>query len=367
MIVTVCPDERRLFQKAVATVAQFTASASTEAILTAIKLTVPDDETLEIRATDRQREITYRVSPVYVEQRGSAVVSGRLLLKIVKGFSDGDVTIYATDEMATISNARSTYQMNVIDPELFPDFSEMEPEQSLSIPCSTLRSMVDKACKTVARDKLRPLLEGICVSAADGRLKLLSTDGYRMSIVDEEIDGSTTFDVVVLAKGLVDMLNAVDARAAVELSADEGKVMLRTSGVTFVTSRIVGNFPNLMQYVERSPVLTTLTLDAREAIEAVRKVLVMVEIQTVRLRMVDGDTELLSVSTYDARHGRARDLVPVERVGDRFEVAVNGRYLMDALDAAGKTAVIEYRGENQMLVVRSEEVGYSCVLAPIRL
>src|SRR5687768_13916516 len=92
------------------------------------------DGRLSLAATDM--EISLRVSlDAQVEDEGSVVVPGRLLVDIVRLLPAGEVTLeHRADEgVARLTCGSASYQLNTYAAEDFPRLPEIEPESAFTV------------------------------------------------------------------------------------------------------------------------------------------------------------------------------------------------------------------------------------------
>ena len=145
--------------KALSVVAKGMGNNSTLPILSGIYLKA-ENGTVELQTNNLSISIRHVVA-ANVEEPGETVVSGKILLNIVKTLSDSAVTFEETGNMVTISCDKSTFRLNTLSARDWPAWSELEPERTIELPSALLAKMVDKVYRVTSKEPTRQFLQGI--------------------------------------------------------------------------------------------------------------------------------------------------------------------------------------------------------------
>lgn len=257
------------------------------------------------------------------------------------------------------------------------DAGERPTATSLVLSRVDLAAAVDAVRFAVGADPELPMLCGVLIeSDADG-VRLVATDRHRLAVTraGARVDGPA---VRVLAPvSLVDEARALLDAAAAEDATVEGaaEAVLTVAGDTIsvtVAGRAVDaaalpyDFPDhrrLLRPAADGGPAHRLTVDA----DALRAALTSVDAPVVTRRH-DGVPLAVTVLGPDGRGG-VRLFDADELTGDALRVGVNGGYLLQALDAAGRgQLLLELDGPIAPLAVRRpDDVDAFSVLMPIRL
>ncbi|MEW2377470.1 MerR family transcriptional regulator [Micromonospora sp. NPDC047812] len=236
-----------------------------------------------------------------------------------------------------------------------------------------LAAAVDAVRFAVCADPDLPVLAGVLFeSDADG-VRLVATDRHRLAVAraDARVDGPA---VRVLAPvAFVDEVRALlDTGAGstpeARLTVDAGTISVRVAGRTVDAAALPYDFPDHRRLLRPTPdgrPAHRLTVDA----DALRAALTSADAPVV-VRRHDGAPLAVTVLGPDGQGG-VRLLGADELTGeaDAFRVGVNGGYLLEALDAAGRgQLLLELDGPITPLAVRrTDDVDAFSVLMPIRL
>ncbi len=121
----------------------FTSPKNLNTVLQNILIDAESDG-VTLRATDMQVGFSGKVE-VSVEQTGTATVSGKKLLDIIKEIPDGSVIDFTFDgSKINIDSGKSSFKLSTISHEIFPTMAEISPEYYLKIKSELLYDLLKK-------------------------------------------------------------------------------------------------------------------------------------------------------------------------------------------------------------------------------
>ncbi|KAB1128852.1 MerR family transcriptional regulator [Micromonospora sp. AMSO12t] len=236
-----------------------------------------------------------------------------------------------------------------------------------------LAAAVDAVRFAVGADPDLPVLAGVLFESDVDGVRLVATDRHRLAVAraDARVDGPA---VRVLAPVVfVDEVRALlDTGAGstpeARLTVAAGTISVSVAGRTVDAAVLPYDFPDHRRLLRPTPddgPAHRLTVDA----DALRAALTSADAPVVTRRH-DGLPLAVTVLGPDGRGG-VRLLGADELAGesDAFRVGVNGGYLLEALDAAGRgQLLLELDGPIAPLAVRrADDVEAFSILMPIRL
>jgi len=200
---------------------------------------------------------------------------------------------------------------------------------------------VERVAKAASRDETRPVLTGILVSMAEGRLRMVATDSYRLSVketrLDAALDGS--FEANVPARALQELTRIVQHGSADQLavSVRANQVIFEAAGVVLSSRLIDGQFPNYRQLLPDT-YEHELQLAGTEVAEVVRRISLLAQ-KNAPLRLAFSEGEL-TVSARTPDVGEARETVPVPFQGEPLEIGFNPEFLRDGLESVDSDELV---------------------------
>ncbi|MEU4378346.1 MerR family transcriptional regulator [Micromonospora echinofusca] len=252
------------------------------------------------------------------------------------------------------------------------DAGERPTATSLVLSRVDLAAAVDAVRFAVGADPELPMLCGVLIeSDADG-LRLVATDRHRLAVTraGARVDGPAVRVLAPVAfvdeaRALLDAA-AEDVAAEAVLTVAGDTVSVTVAGRAVDAAALPYDFPDhrrLLRPAADGGPAHRLTIDA----DALRAALTSADAPVVTRRH-DGVPLAVTVLGPDGRGG-VRLLGADELTGDALRVGVNGGYLLQALDAAGRgQLLLELDGPIAPLAVRRpDDVDVFSILMPIRL
>ncbi|MER6754069.1 MerR family transcriptional regulator [Micromonospora echinofusca] len=316
------------------------------------------DQVAPARLVAGLRRIGMPVAEIAVAVRAEPAQVHRLLDAHLRRLEDG-----LADARRELSRIRT-----LIDPEEIPMTTRL-----LLSPLD-LAAAVDAVRFAVGTDPELPVLGGVLIeSDADG-VRLVATDRHRLAVARARarVDGPAVrvlapVALVDEARALLDTAAAVkDPAAEAVLTVADGTISVTVAGRAVDAAALPYDFPDhrrLLRSAADGGPTHRLTIDA----DALRAALTNADAPVVTRRH-DGVPLAVTVLGPDGRGG-VRLLGADELTGDALRVGVNGGYLLQALDAAGRgQLLLELDGPIAPLAVRRpDDVDAFSVLMPIRL
>jgi len=290
---------------------------------------------LELAATDM--EISLRLGlEAEVEEAGSIVVPGRLLVDIARLLPPGEVTIEhrAEEGIARLTCGPASYGLHTFNAEDFPRLPDLDADGGFSVDRQAFLETVAKVSRSASRDESRPVLTGILVRFEAGKLAMAATDSYRLSVKETPLESTAPQDVeaIVPARALAELSRIAQASTAdeIELAVRENQIVFSAGGVALTARRIDGQFPNYKQLVPEA-FEAEVEVPREEFLDVVRRTALMAQRKSpLRLRFEAGEVTV-SAQTQDV--GEARESLPVRYSGDTLEIGFNAEFLRDGLES----------------------------------
>ena len=327
-----CPREE-LAQK-LGVVGRAVSSRTSVNILTGIMLRAESGQ-LSLAATDM--EISLRVTlDAQVEEEGSVVIPGRLLVDIVRLLPAGEVTLEhrAEEGIAHLVCGSASYGLHTYSPDDFPRLPEIAPDESFSIERAALLDTIMKVGRSASRDESRPVLTGVLVRFEAGKLIMAATDSYLLSVKETEITEGPAGEIeaIVPARALSELARIAQASDADSLTVgiQENQIVFAVDDVWLTARRIDGQFPNYRQLLPET-FEAEVELPREELLDVVRRTGLMAQRKSpLRLRFEEGQ---LTISAQTQDVGEAHESLPAAYTADPIEIGFNAEFLRDGLES----------------------------------
>ncbi len=321
-----------------------------------------EGEAIRLSATDM--EISIQTSaPAEIEEEGRVVIPARIFNDIVRSLPMGQFTLEHDASAGTVRLAagENEYTIRAYAAEDFPQLPQFDEESSFTMLGEVLVETVEKVSRSYSRDETRPVLTGILISFEDSRVRMVTTDSYRLSIKESEL--ATTFDdsreAIVPARAMqeVGRIFSGSDEEQIEVSLSENQALFRIGDVLLGTRLIDGNFPEYRRLLPTT-FEREISVSREELIGTLRRVNLFAQRQTppvpVSLSFSEGAVEVI---VRNGEIGEAHEKLAASSE-DEFHISFNPGYLLDGVSAVDSENVVFKLNESLkpgLIVPGSEE------------
>lgn len=301
-------------------------------------------ESVKLSATDM--DVSIRTStPAEVEEEGRVVIPARIFNDIVRSLPGGQLTIGFDQSGGTVqlSVGEKEYSIRAYAADEFPQLPEFDEGRAFKMTGEALVDTIEKVSKSYSRDETRPVLTGILINFEDSKVKMVTTDSYRLSIKETEL--ATTFDgerqALIPARAMqeVQRIFSGSDEEQIEIDLSENQALFRIGDVTFGTRLIGGNFPEYGRLLPNS-FERNISVNREELMETLRRVNLFAQRQTppapVSLAFSAGEVEVMVRSP---EVGEAHEKLKADSEDD-FRISFNPGYLIDGVTAVDTENVV---------------------------
>lgn len=329
-----------------------------------------DGETLAVTGYNGSLGIR-STSSADIPESGKTVLNAKLLLDIIRKFPSELVYLETNDKMiATIRCGRSVFNLVAQEADEYPTLAEVSQNTGLSLPQSVLKSMIAQTIFSVSDNESKPIHTGCLFELTPGELKVVSVDGYRLSVRQEKVDSiNQELKFVVPGASLREVERILtDEDGEVEIFPDEKNILFRVGNTTLITRLLNGEFLNYATAIPTS-FQSELVVSRQEFITSIERVSLMVneKLKTPIHFHFIGDQIVLSCVT---SIGKSYDECSIlDGAALDLEIGFNNRYMLDPLRAVGDEKVkIKLNGSlNPLLITPLEGEAYTYLVLPVRL
>ena len=340
---------------------------------------------IAITATDLDVEVTQTVKAEISTDGEPTTLPAHTLLEIVRKLPDGaQIGIETAGDKgnAVLRAGRSRFTLQTLPAYEFPDLSEVTGGYEMALPGAALADAIGRVEFAISTEETRYYLNGIFLHRdpdTSGRLRLVATDGHRLSLASLAIDTPPQLPgVIVPRKAVAEIKKMAEAadKADLRLDVSANRLVASLGDWRFSSKLIDGTYPDYGRVIP-SGNDKFVTLQAEELLAAVERVGTVASERVgtvasergraVKCTFAPGRLEL-QVTNPDA--GTAYEEVEVAYTGETIEIGFNGRYIVDLLNAtakAGEISIALHDPGSPALIRRPDTKVALCVLMPMRV
>jgi DNA polymerase-3 subunit beta len=350
---------------------------STMPILSHVLLEAQKSGELTVSATDLDVAVQGQHSCESVAKEGKVAVPARSLFDIVKALPEATASLRKTqNNYLEIRSGAAEFRIVGLPAEDFPALPKPEKVPFVQVDAATMLGLIERTAFAVSSDETRYNLNGVFFEPQEGTLRLVATDGHRLSLAEADSPGDFKLKkgVILPKKGLFELkkllAEAVEGgqeKPSAELGFVESSAIVRRAGVTLVMRLIEGTFPDYKQVVPKAGE-KVLKVGRIRFLETLRRISILASDKShaVKLELGKGN---LRVVAQNPDLGEAKEDVTVEYQGEPLKIGFNARYLIDVLQVlAAEDVAFELADDLSPGVLRpAGEQGYTAVIMPMRI
>ena len=363
--------------KLLARVGSVTERRSTMQALSNVLFTAQDGQ-LRLFATDNAMAMAGSVHAQIITP-GVVALPAKDLLDRVRMMPDGQMSLSINEKsIATLKASVGARRFTVagIPEGDYPAPSALPAGSSpIVMAARDVVDLISHAAFSVSSDESRPHLNSTLVEFDGDVVRMVSTDGHRLTKVEVTNYGSPArATLLVPLKAVLELRRVCD-----DLISDFGgdaKITITTAGssafftagtLLFSVKLVEAQFPPYAQVIPKQS--TRLVRALRAAlVDGLRAVSVAASEKTGGVRMMIS-SGVVRISSESPTGGEGFDEVAVDYDGTPVQIGLNGKYLLDILSCLAEDEVIlDMNGELDPIVVRPVgERSFLAVVMPMRI
>jgi len=238
------------------------------------------------------------------------------------------------------------------------------------------KEVIEKTSFAMSQDESKFNLNGIYLRAFDdagkNRLRLVATDGHRLSLIDKPIDGKIPEELkrglILPRKGVMELKRlAEEGDANLLLSFQDNNAVARKEQTVVIMRLVDGEFPDYERVIPKANDQEAL-IAVDPFLHALRRMLILSSEKTrgVKMQLKAG---YLEVSSSNPELGDAREELDLDYQGAELAIGFNARYLLDLLQVQDEQRLrMIFKDQLSPGLFRPEkDDGFLAVVMPMRL
>ena len=331
------------------------------------------DGVLTMRATDLFVQWETRVH-VTVTEPGSITAPCSTLLAALKVMHGDEVDLSTDDDPDTLllspeeGDSRTAIRCLPGDQYKAPHPPDAKEWPSYVIHGGVLHHMISNTIFAVSDDETRYFMNGVLLEVTDGTLRMVATDGRRLSLIERSADTRGGLSAEIANRRFIGLLSktALD-REEVTISAPPSpdKPLVASFGDTKVSSAVIdAKFPDYHRVIPQDQ-SCSLTVSREAFIHAIRSASVVTgDTKRVFIDISAGKVTVRSSGTI----GNAEEGLDSDYVGEPITIAVNYDCLLEPLSALlTESAKVKFTDASKAITIAppDDEKGNIHVVMPM--
>lgn len=308
-----------------------------------------------------------------VEERGKVCVNARDLYDWVRALPAGNVILESSAAALKVesANGRDSLKLPLANVDDYPPMPAFAEVPYFDVKSSHLAELITHTIFSVANDDPRIFLNGVNLETReDGVLRMVSTDGHRLSLIDRTLETpfKLSAPVIIPRKGVLELRKLLEeGEETVKIGFSASNGFFKWNDLLLVMRLIEGEFPDYNMVIPKGSdrKLTVNRLAFQDALK--RQTIASAE-RSFGVRLYINPDKLVIESSAPEK-GEGRSEVDASYAGEAMQIGFNARYFLDAIGVmTGDDVSLELSDELSPCVVRdSADEGYLSVVMPVRI
>jgi DNA polymerase-3 subunit beta len=345
---------------------------STMPILSTVLLNGQSDM-VSIFATDL--EIGFKQTcPANIIKEGSVTVPARKLFEILRESNNDKIFLQEKENnWIFISDGSAKYNLASFPADEYPELIEPTDLEGINIPGPVISEMINKTIYAVTAEDAGYKLSGIFTEVLRDEkgkfLRMVATDGHRMSLIDKYFDGMDDFELssgIMIPKKAMNEISKIGAESDTIFFAFKDKYCVIKKDSLILSVRLLETkFPDYKMVIPKElPII--INLSKYLLLEAMRKMLILSNERYRAVKMSIGEKNIELVSM-NPDLGNVQENIPVDYDGQKIEVGFNPKYFVDALQSMeSENITLGFKDKSKPCVLKGEaDIGFLGLMMPM--
>lgn len=339
---------------------------------------------IEINATNLEVSIKEFLE-AEISENGSIVLDARKVFEIIKEMPDKEI-FFKRKENDWIEITTDNIFFNVVgvDAKEFPEISFLEEEKFQEVNKKNIKEMIEKTIFAASNDETRANLNGVffekIIKAGKDEIRMVATDGHRLSMIDKEIGGVSKQGILAMAplekgllfpkKGLLELKKMLD-----EGSDNQNLFFLlkQNNGIfkkenTILSIRVIDEeFPNYKQAIPEETKNKAI-INRLHFLSSLKRISVIAEERSKAINLFFYKDKL-EIFTINPVFGEGRETIQIVYEGENIKLGFNAGYLIDSISAIdGEEVVIKIKDKDSPVTINPlDDDEYTCIIMPMEI
>ncbi|WAC08623.1 MAG: DNA polymerase III subunit beta [Thermodesulfobacteriota bacterium] len=339
---------------------------------------------IEISATNLEVSIKEFLEAEIFE-KGSMVLDAKKVFEIIKEMPDKEI-YFKKKENNWIEITTDNIFFNIVgvDAKEFPEVSFLEEEEFQEVNKRNIKEMIEKTIFAASNDETRVNLNGVffekIIKAGKDVIRMVATDGHRLSMIDKEIEGDSKKGILAIEplqkgllfpkKGLLELKKMLDDgldNQNLFLLLKQNNGIFKKENMMLSIRVIDEEFPNYKQAIPEE-IKNKAIIDRIRFLNSLKRISVIAEERSKAINLFFGKNTL-EVFTINPVFGEGRETISIGYEGENIRLGFNAGYLVDSINAIdGEEIVIKIKDKDSPVTITPlNDDEYTCVIMPMEI
>jgi DNA polymerase-3 subunit beta len=325
---------------------------------------------VDFLATDLEVQVTSSAA-LDGNAEGTVTVGARKLYDILRSLpEDAEVSLEAKESRMTVKAGKSRFNLQTLAAADFPRMVEAkDASKTLKLPQKALKDALGLVQFAMAVQDIRYYLNGVLFSVDGSTLRVVATDGHRLSFASQSLQGDHgTVEAILPRKTVLELIKLLgDTDDPVELAIGSNQARFRFGGIEIVSKIVEGKFPDYQKVIPTTH-KNRVSLDRSTLAQSLNRAAILSNEKIRGVRLVF-TKDALSIICTNNEQEEAEEGLAVDYDGDPLDIGFNISYLLDVLNHVESPSVSVTMGDSNSsaLVQMPGREDFKYVVMPMRI
>ena len=315
-----------------------------------------------LRGTDLELSINTEIE-AQVKEDGKIVIKHKLIEEFLKQISDEKITLIEQNGKLVIQASSTDTEFSLYGAENFPVQSTLNTGVEYTFSKEKLLNNIENVKISASPNPENLAVNCIRVEIEEDKLKLVSSDTYRLTYIEEDLEesqkGKENLSLSVPLKtidGLIKIMKLIDEENII-LKSDGSKVFFKFSNVEILTRTIDLQFPDYKSILNNSQHDKKILLNTKDFLSVLKRTSIFVrENKEAKNGGIFNFTNNKLLLTGTSENAQIKEEIVTIQEGEDLKISLNVRFLLDYISTIeGKVTVLELLNNKSSVIVRDED------------
>ncbi len=330
------------------------------------------DQYIHFLATDLEVQIKASAKLDFPHKPGSLTVGAKKLQDILRALPpDADTALDTKENRLTIKAGKSRFTLQTLAAADYPKIAEAKDSASeFSLPQRELKRVLGLVQFAMAVQDIRYYLNGVLLSTEGDILRVVATDGHRLSMAQYKLaEPVAKIDAILPRKTVLELVKLLDeSDDPIKLTMHQNQVKFTFTGIEIVSKIVEGKFPDYTKVIPAG-YTNHVSLNRAEFQGALQRASILSNDKIRGVRLVF-TKDSLSIICSNNENEEAEESLPIPYEREALDIAFNIAYLLDVLSHLSTETIQLSLGEANMssaLMTQPGSDDFKYVVMPMRI
>jgi len=296
------------------------------------------DQVFSFTATDLEVQVKADSVDVKFEKDFALTTSAKKLQDILRSLAEGTkISIEQLENKVLVKAGKSRFNLQTLPADDFPKFSSSDNDiKTIDLKQKDFRRLLNEVQFSMAQQDIRYYLNGMLVVLRDGKIRVVATDGHRLSYAEANLESNAdiNLEVIIPRKTVIELLRLLsDSEEFIKIEIGKSQIAFVFNNVSLKSKVVEGKFPDYTKVIPPE-YQNKFSVDRITLLQALQRAAILSNEKFRGVRVVlTKDT--VKVISSNSEQEEAQEEVEIKYNGAPIDIGFNVSYLLDVLNNVG--------------------------------